>query len=127
VREGDLEALPVADSSFEVVTAVNNIFYAADIAAAMRELSCVVRVVATAWGHQSDASGDQFPCPFRADVSVSPLVFSPRSPQPPRARNGWSRCVTDYRPGHGPNRAQDDSSRQGTQCGLSGTLSSQRA
>jgi SAM-dependent methyltransferase len=54
VRQGDLEALPFADASFDAVTAVNSIFYAADMAAAMRELSRVVRpggrVVVTAWG-----------------------------------------------------------------------------
>jgi SAM-dependent methyltransferase len=54
VREGDFEALPFADASFEAVTAVNSIFYAADMAAAMRELARVVRpdgrVVITAWG-----------------------------------------------------------------------------
>src|SRR5918912_1579753 len=54
VREGDLEALPFADASFDAVTAVNSIFYAADMAAAMRELARVVRsggrVVATVWG-----------------------------------------------------------------------------
>src|SRR5918996_1235874 len=37
VREGDLEALPFADTSFDAVTAVNSIFYAADMAAAARE------------------------------------------------------------------------------------------
>jgi SAM-dependent methyltransferase len=54
VREGDLEALPFADASFDVVTAVNSVFYAADMAAAMRELSRAVRrggrTVVTAWG-----------------------------------------------------------------------------
>jgi SAM-dependent methyltransferase len=54
VREGDLEALPFADASFDAVTAVNSVFYAADMAAAMRELARVVRprgrVVITAWG-----------------------------------------------------------------------------
>src|SRR5581483_594157 len=54
VREGDLEALPFADASFDAVTAVNSLFYAADMAAAMRELVRVVRpggrVVVTAWG-----------------------------------------------------------------------------
>jgi SAM-dependent methyltransferase len=54
VREGELEALPFADASFDAVTAVNSIFYAADMAAAMRELVRVVRpggrVVVTAWG-----------------------------------------------------------------------------
>jgi SAM-dependent methyltransferase len=54
VREGDLDALPFASDSFDAVTAVNSIFYAVDIAAAMRELARVVRpggrVVITAWG-----------------------------------------------------------------------------
>lgn len=54
VREGDLEALPFADASFDAVAAVNSVFYAADMAAAMRELVRVVRpggrVVVTAWG-----------------------------------------------------------------------------
>jgi SAM-dependent methyltransferase len=54
VREGDLEALPFADSSFDAVTAVNSVFYAADMAAATRELVRVTRpggrVVVTAWG-----------------------------------------------------------------------------
>ncbi len=54
VREGDLEALPFADATFDAVTAVNSIFYAEDMAAAMRELARVARsggrVVVTAWG-----------------------------------------------------------------------------
>ncbi len=54
VREGGLEALPFADASFDAVTAVNSVFYAADMAAAMRELvrvtRCGGRVIVTAWG-----------------------------------------------------------------------------
>jgi SAM-dependent methyltransferase len=54
VREGELEALPSADASFDAVTAVNSLFYAPDMAAAMREFVRVVRpggrVVVTAWG-----------------------------------------------------------------------------
>ena len=54
VRQGDLESLPFADASFDAVTAVNSLFYATDMAAALRELSRVVRpggrVVVTAWG-----------------------------------------------------------------------------
>lgn len=54
VREGDIEALPFEDAGFDVVTAVNSVFYAADIAGAMRELVRVARpggrVVVTAWG-----------------------------------------------------------------------------
>jgi ubiquinone/menaquinone biosynthesis C-methylase UbiE len=43
VREGDLEALPFADASFDSVTAVNSLFYAADMAEAARELARVAR------------------------------------------------------------------------------------
>src|SRR5262245_57946476 len=54
VREGDLEALPFADATFDAVVAVNSVFYAADMAAALRGLVRVVRpggrVVVTAWG-----------------------------------------------------------------------------
>src|SRR5690606_19961520 len=43
LREGDLESLPFADAAFDAVTAVNSIFYAADLSSAMRELSRVAR------------------------------------------------------------------------------------
>lgn len=54
LREGDLEALPFEEASFDAVVAVNSVFYAADMAQAMRELARIVRpggrVVVTAWG-----------------------------------------------------------------------------
>jgi SAM-dependent methyltransferase len=54
VREGDLEALPFSDDSFDAVVAVNSLFYAEDMGAAMRELVRVVRpggrIVVTVWG-----------------------------------------------------------------------------
>jgi SAM-dependent methyltransferase len=54
VREGDLESLPFADACFDAVAAVNSLFYAQDMAAAMRELARVLRpggrIVVTAWG-----------------------------------------------------------------------------
>ena len=54
VRVGDLEALPFADRSFDAVIGVNSVFYADDMAAAMKEIARVVRpgglVVLTAWG-----------------------------------------------------------------------------
>ncbi|MBX5495178.1 MAG: class I SAM-dependent methyltransferase, partial [Bryobacteraceae bacterium] len=43
LREGDLESLPFPEASFDAVTAVNSIFYTADMAKAMRELARVVR------------------------------------------------------------------------------------
>jgi SAM-dependent methyltransferase len=54
LRLADLEELPFADASFDAVTAVNSLFYAADMNRAMRELNRVTlpggRVVVTAWG-----------------------------------------------------------------------------
>jgi SAM-dependent methyltransferase len=82
VRQGDLEALPFADSSFDAVAAVNSIFYAADMAAVMRELTRVLssggRVVATAWGPPNR-------CEFLAAVMsrVAPLMPPPPPGAPP--------------------------------------------
>jgi SAM-dependent methyltransferase len=80
VREGDLEALPFADASFDAVTAVNSVFYASDMAAAMRELGRVVcpagRVVVTAWGPPEK-------CEFL--TAVMPLVAPLMPPPPPGA------------------------------------------
>jgi len=54
VRVGDLEAMPFGSGAFQAVIAVNSIFYAEDMNAAMRELVRVARprgrVVVTAWG-----------------------------------------------------------------------------
>ena len=80
LREGDLEAMPFADASFDAVAAVNSVFYAADMAAAMRELVRVVRpggrVVVTAWGPPAQ-------CEFLAAVmpGLAPLL----PPPPPGA------------------------------------------
>jgi SAM-dependent methyltransferase len=40
VQQGDLQVLPFADASFDAVTAVNSLFYAEDMAAAMRTRPC---------------------------------------------------------------------------------------
>lgn len=82
VREGDLETLPFADASFDAATAVNSIFYAADIAAGLRELARVVRprgrVVVTAWGPPDR-------CEFLRAVMprVAPLMPPPPPGAPP--------------------------------------------
>ncbi len=76
VREGDLEALPFADASFDAVAAVNSVFYAEDMAAAMRELVRVTRpggrVVVTAWGPPEK-------CEFLTAVmpALEPLLLPP--------------------------------------------------
>jgi SAM-dependent methyltransferase len=82
IREGDLEALPFADASFDAVTAVNSLFYAEDMAAAMRELVRVVRpggrVVVTAWGPPER-------CEFLTAVmpALGPLMPPPPPGAPP--------------------------------------------
>lgn len=80
VREGDLEALPFADGSFDAVIAVNSLFYAQDMAAAMRELVRVTRpggrVVVTAWGPPER-------CEFLA--AVMPALGPLMPPPPPGA------------------------------------------
>jgi SAM-dependent methyltransferase len=78
VREGDLEALPFRDDTFDAVAAVNSVFYAADMDAAMRELVRVVRpggrVVVTAWGPPER-------CEFLA--AVMPALSALLPPPPP--------------------------------------------
>ena len=83
VREGDLEALPFAAASFDAVAAVNSVFYAADMGAAMSELARVVqpggRVVVTAWGPPER-------CEFL--TSVLPALGPLMPPPPPGAEPG---------------------------------------
>ena len=80
VREADLEALPFPDDTFDAVVAVNSIFYAADMRAALRELVRVARhggrVVVTAWGPPAR-------CEFLAAImpALAPLL----PPPPPGA------------------------------------------
>jgi len=54
IRVADLEALPFESSSFDAVLAVNSLFFARDVEAAMREAARVLdaqgRLVATCWG-----------------------------------------------------------------------------
>jgi SAM-dependent methyltransferase len=80
VREGDLESLPFGDACFDAVTAVNSLFYAQDMAAAMRELVRVARpggrVIVTAWGPRAR-------CEFLA--AVMPALVPLLPPPPPGA------------------------------------------
>ncbi|SRR5579884_1642307 len=83
VRQGDLEALPFSDSSFDAVAAVNSVFYAATMDAAMRELARVARpggrVVVTAWGPAE-----------RCEVltALLPMLRQLMPPPPPNAQAG---------------------------------------
>ena len=102
VREGDLEALPFADASFDAVTAVNSLFYAADMAAAMRELVRVVRpggrVVVTAWGPPERCEFLTAVMPALGPLMPPPPPGAPASapgrPWPSRARwrPSWRRA-----------------------------------
>lgn len=80
IRQGDLEALPFADATFDAVTAVNSVFYAANVTAAMKELARVTRpggrVVVTCWGP-----------PERCDFlkTVLPRIGPLMPPPPPDA------------------------------------------
>jgi SAM-dependent methyltransferase len=93
VQEGDLEALPFADASFDAVTAVNSVFYAADMGAAMSELARVVRpggrVVVTAWGP-----------PERCEFLTTVLpVLGPLMPPPPPGAEPVHPVLTLAEPG----------------------------
>lgn len=76
MREGDLEALPFEDGSFDGVAVVNSLFYARDMQGAVRELRRVSRpggrVVLTTWGPPSQ-------CEFLRSVvpALAPLMPSP--------------------------------------------------
>ena len=93
MREGDLETLPFADATFDAVTAVNSIFYAADLAAAMRELARVTRsrgrVVVTAWGPPDR-------CEFL--TAVMPRV-APLMPPPPSGASSEHPVLALSKPG----------------------------
>lgn len=80
IRQGDLEALPFDEASFDAVIAVNSVFYATDIGNAIRELKRVVRpggrVVITVWGS-----------PDRCELlsEILPKIFPLMPPPPPGA------------------------------------------
>jgi len=76
VRTGDMEALPYADESFDVVTGFNSFFFAADLVAALREAGRVAKdgapVVVQVWG-----------APERNDLEAMKQVARRYAPAPP--------------------------------------------
>ena len=81
VREADLENLPFDDARFDAVVAVNSVFFAADMAAALRELARVARpggrIVVTSWGPAEQ-------CDYAAVITaLGPLMPPPPPGAPP--------------------------------------------
>lgn len=77
LRQGDLEALPWDDATFDAVTAFNAIQYAADPVAALREIRRVARadapVVVASWG-------DPERCEARALIGALGALLPPPPP-----------------------------------------------
>lgn len=79
VRVGDMEALPYADASFDLVTGFNAFFFANDIVTALHEAGRVARpgapVVIQAWGSHD-----------RCDLEAMKAIIRPyMPPRPPDA------------------------------------------
>ena len=78
VRLADLEALPFESSTFDAVVAVNSLFFARDLDAAMREAARVLdaagRVVATCWGPPDRC---QYTAVREAMATLGPPASSP--------------------------------------------------
>jgi SAM-dependent methyltransferase len=81
LHEGDLEALPFADDSFDAVTAFNSVQFAAQPVAAVRELRRVARsgarVAILAWG-----------APERCETRVVIAALGELLPPPPPGAGG---------------------------------------
>ena len=83
LRVGDLQVLPFADDSFDVVAGFNSFFFAADMVAALREAGRVARpggyVVIQVWGRHDTCDLD----------AIKPIVrpffpgADPNAPPPP--------------------------------------------
>jgi SAM-dependent methyltransferase len=76
LRAGDMEAMPYADDSFDVVTGFNAFFFAADLVAALREAGRVAKpgapVVIGVWGP-----------PERNDLEAMKRIARAYAPPPP--------------------------------------------
>jgi SAM-dependent methyltransferase len=77
LRLGDMQSLPYADGSFDLVTGFNSFFFADDVVAALREAGRVARpgapVVIQVFGR-----------PDRCDLEAVKVVVRPFLPAPPR-------------------------------------------
>jgi SAM-dependent methyltransferase len=77
LRQGDLEALPYADDSFDAVTAFNSVQYTSDPTSALREIRRVAkpgaRVAITTWGRPEQ-------CEMRAVLGAIGSLLPPPPP-----------------------------------------------
>jgi SAM-dependent methyltransferase len=80
LRTGDMQFLPHADDTFDLVTGFNSFFFAADIIAAVREAGRVARpggaVVMQVWGR-----------PERCDLDAMKHALAPHLPAPAPSRS----------------------------------------
>jgi SAM-dependent methyltransferase len=80
IEQGDLEALPFADSSFDVVTGFNSLQFASDIPGALREAGRVCRpggtVTMCVWGTRDV-------CESVATTIAAIMALMPPPPGPP--------------------------------------------
>ena len=103
LREGDLEALPYEDDTFDAVTAFNSIQYAGNPTAALREIKRVARpgqrVAITTWGRPEQ-------CEMRAVLAAIGSLLPPPPPgaggavragRAGRARGARRECRADGR------------------------------
>ena len=76
LRVGEMEALPLGDDTFDLVTGFNSFFFAADMTAALREAGRVAKpgaaVVIQVWGR-----------PEKNDLEAAKVVMRPFLPAPP--------------------------------------------
>jgi SAM-dependent methyltransferase len=78
---GDLEELPYADGAFDVVMAINSVFYCSDVGRATRELARVTRsggrVAITAWGKPEECQMAPLFAALLATLPVKPTGGGP--------------------------------------------------
>jgi SAM-dependent methyltransferase len=92
LRVGEMEALPYADDSFDLVTGFNSFFFAADLVAALREAGRVAKpgapVVIQVWGRPER-------CDLEAQKQVARRYLPPPPPDAPPPPKLWEPGVLE--------------------------------
>jgi SAM-dependent methyltransferase len=92
LRVGEMEALPYADHSFDVVTGFNSFFFASDLVAALREAGRVAKprapVVIQVWGRPER-------CDLEAQKQVARRYLAPPPPDAPPPPKLWELGVLE--------------------------------